>query len=253
MLTRIQYRILKRISPGDPSFCSGDAYQNKSKLGVLLGDEFLGRIRDKIVIDFGCGEGLESLDLARHGAKKVIGIDIREDVLAKARNNAAAAGLEAVCLFSTATDERADVIVSIDAFEHFDDPPSILRRMDGLLGPEGEVLASFGPTWYHPLGGHLVSVFPWAHLLFSERALMRWRSDIRNDGAARFGEVAGGLNQMTIRRFERIVAGSPFQFAELDTVPVRKLRSVHNRLTREFTTAVVRCRLVKRGVRTGAR
>ena len=100
MLTRIQYRILKRMSPGDPSFCSGDAYQDQSKLGVLLGDEFLSRIRDKIVIDFGCGEGLESLDLARHGAKKVIGIDIREDVLAKARNNAAAAGLEAVCLFS---------------------------------------------------------------------------------------------------------------------------------------------------------
>ena len=108
--------------------------------------------------------------------------------------NAAAAGLEAVCPFSTATDERADVIVSIDAFEHFDDPPSILRIMDGLLGPEAEVLASFGPTWYHSFGGHLFSVFPWAHLLFSERALMRWRSDIRNDGAARFGEVAGGLN-----------------------------------------------------------
>ena len=54
MLASIQYRILKRISPGDPSVCGGGAYQNKSKLAVLLGDEFLRRIRQKTVIDFGC-------------------------------------------------------------------------------------------------------------------------------------------------------------------------------------------------------
>jgi len=128
---------------------------------------------------------------------------------------------------------------------------SILWMMDCLLGPEGEVLASFGPTWYHPLGGRLFSVFPWAAFPFSERALMRWQSDIRNDGAARSGEVAGGLNQTTIRRFERIVGESPFEFAQLELVPIRKLKPLHNWLTCEFTTAVVRCRLGKRSVRTG--
>jgi hypothetical protein len=56
------------------------------------------------------------------------------------------------------------------------------------------------------LGGHLFSVFPWAHLIFSEQALIRWRSDFKSDGATRFSEVAGGLNQMTIRRFERLIA-----------------------------------------------
>lgn len=74
--------------------------------------------------------------------------------------------------------------------------------MSALLEPKGEVIASFGPTWYHPLGGHLFSVFPWAHLLFSEKALLRWRSDFKTDGATHFGEVAGGLNQMTVDRFE---------------------------------------------------
>jgi hypothetical protein len=118
--------------------------------------------------------------------------------------------------------------------------------MDTLLKPEGEVAASFGPTWHHPLGGHLFSVFPWAHLIFSEEALIRWRSGFKTDGATRFGEVAGGLNQITIRRFERIVKESPFQFASLELVPIRKLRWLHNRFTREFATAVVRCRLVKR-------
>jgi hypothetical protein len=118
--------------------------------------------------------------------------------------------------------------------------------MNRLLQPAGEVLVSFGPTWYHPLGGHLFSVFPWAHLIFSEKALIRWRSDYRTDGATRFSEVAGGLNQMTIERFEELVAASPLRFASLELVPIRKLRRFQNRLTREFTTSIVRCRLVKR-------
>jgi hypothetical protein len=105
---------------------------------------------------------------------------------------------------------------------------------------------SFGPTWLHPLGGHLFSVFPWAHLIFSEKALIRWRSTFKTDGATRFSEVAGGLNQMTIAKFEDLVANSPLQFAGFELVPIKKLRPFHNRLTREFTTAIVRCRLVKR-------
>lgn len=105
-------------------------------------------------------------------------------------------------------------------------------------------MASFGPTWYHPLGGHLFSIFPWSHILFSESALVRWRANIRPDGATRFSDVEGGLNQMTIARFERLVSASPFQIATLETVPIRKLRPIHSRLTREFTTAIVRTKLI---------
>ncbi len=247
MLSDLQYRLLKKMYPEDQGkYMTGSAYDGKSKIRVLLGDALLERIQGKVVIDFGCGEGDEALDLARNGARKVIGIDIQEHFLERARINAARAGLSSMCEFTTRTEEKAPIIVSIDAFEHFDDPAAILRIMDGLLAPGGEIIASFGPTWYHPLGGHLFSVFPWAHLLFSEKALIRWRSDFKTDGATRFNEVAGGLNQMTIARFERIVAGSAFQFASIEPVPIRKLAPLHNRLTREFTSALVRCRLVRK-------
>ena len=245
LLTDVQYRILKKISPGDPDRCSGSAYEGKSKLDVLLGEELLGNIAGKVVIDFGCGEGTEAIELARRGARRVIGLDIREEVLHAARERALAAGVQDRCRFTTWTTDLADVVVSIDAFEHFADPLAILGVMSRLLQPEGEVLISFGPTWYHPLGGHLFSVFPWAHLLFSEKALIRWRSDFKTDGATRFSEVAGGLNQMTIRRFEDAVMRSGLKFASLQLVPIQQLRRFHNRLTREFATAIVRCRLVK--------
>ncbi|MGP8246069.1 MAG: class I SAM-dependent methyltransferase [Bryobacteraceae bacterium] len=243
MLTNIQYRILKRISPGAPD---GGAYEGQSKLAVLMGDEFFTKIAGKVVIDFGCGEGAEAVEMAGRGARQVIGIDVREDVLEAARQRAVSAGVQDKCLFALSTKELADIVVSLDAFEHFADPAGVLRIMSTLLEPAGEAILSFGPTWYHPLGGHLFSVFPWAHLIFSEKALIRWRSTFKTDGATRFSEVAGGLNQMTIAKFEELIAGSPLKAASLELVPIKKLRGLHNRLTREFTTAIVRCRLVKR-------
>jgi len=246
MLTSIQYRILKIISPGGPAGCSGCAYEGKSKLEVLMGADFFTKIAGKVIIDFGCGEGTDTVEIARKGAKRVTGIDIRADVLEAGRQKALTAGVQDTCLFAFSTNEPADIIISVNAFEHFDDPAGTLRILDTLLQPAGEVLLSFGPTWYHPLGGHLFSVFPWAHLLFSEKALIRWRSTFKTDGATRFCEVAGGLYQMTIAKFEKLVADSPLKFASLELIPIKKLRHLHNRLTREFTTAIVRCRLVKR-------
>jgi len=246
MLTEIQYRILKKLSPGAPGCCSGNAYQGKSKIAVQLGNDIFTRIAGKIVIDFGCGEGADSIEMAAKGALRVIGIDMREDVLETARKKAIAAGVQDNCSFATRTNDLADIVVSMDAFEHFADPAEILRIMNNLLRPQGEVLVSFGPTWYHPLGGHLFSVFPWAHLIFSEKALIRWRSTFKTDGATKFSEVAGGLNQMTVAKFERLIAESPLKVTKLELVPIRKLRPMHNRLTREFTTAIVRCRLVQR-------
>jgi SAM-dependent methyltransferase len=243
VLDHLQYRILKRISPGESRYMSGDAYAGKIKIRTLLGDALFNELRGNTVIDFGCGEGDDAITLAKNGALRVIGIDIRESVLDRARQKARRDGLENVCLFSTAINEQADAIVSIDSFEHFADPAAILLTMASLLKPGGSLYASFGPTWYHPLGGHLFSVFPWAHLLFSEKALIRWRSDIRSDGATRFGEVEGGLNQMTIARFEKLAKQSPFVIDFLEAVPIRRLRLLHNRLTREFTTAIVRCKL----------
>jgi len=234
-----------KISPRE-RHCSGSAYRNRSKLETLLGKEFLGRIPGKVVIDFGCGKGLEAIELAQRGARLVIGIDNREEILNVARQHATQSGYEKSCCFVQETAQLADLIVSIDSFEHFRDPAEVLRKMNQLLRPDGQVMASFGPTWYHPLGGHLFSVFPWAHLVFSEAALIRWRSNFKSDGATCFRETAGGLNQMTIGRFEKLVGQSPFQFVSQELVPIRKLRPLHNRFTREFTTAIVRCLLRKR-------
>jgi SAM-dependent methyltransferase len=176
----------------------------------------------------------------------VIGLELREHLIREARRRAQDAGVSDRCVFGREAKERADIILSLDSFEHFADPAGVLRIMRSNLKDDGFAIIEFGPPWYHPLGGHLFSPFPWAHLIFTESSLIRWRSDFKTDGATRFGEAEGGLNQMTIRRFESIIAASDFKFADFEPVPIRKLKPIANRLTREFTTAIVRCKLVPR-------
>src|SRR5689334_15548940 len=220
------------------------AYEGRSKLEVLMGSGVWDRVRGKTVLDFGCGGGTEAAEIAEHGAARVIGVDIDEPSLERARAQALRRGVADRTTFATETNEPVDVIVSLDAFEHFQDPDTILKIMAKLLRPQGEVLVSFGPIWFHPLGGHFFSVFPWAHLLFSEPALVRWRSLHKTDG---FQSIAAtGLNRMTIRRFRRVVERSPLKFQSFELVPIRPLRRFHNSLTREFTTSTVRCTLVHR-------
>ena len=206
-------------------------------------------ISGRAVIDFGCGEGDMAIEMAQRGAALVIGVDIRQSALAAARIQAERAGVAGRCVFSDVPRQQADIIISVDGFEHFDHPGEVLEIMRHSLNPGGRVLAAFGPTWLHPLGGHLFSVFPWAHLIFTEAALLRWRADFKSDGATRFGEVEGGLNQMTIRRFIKLVESSALQFERLEAVPIRRLRRFTSVLPREMSTAIVRCALVARAAR----
>ena len=227
-------------------YCDGSAYRGRSKLEVLFGESIWRQIAGAVVADFGCGVGEEAIEMVQRGAARVIGIDILEHSLRAARRAAQDAGVAERCQFVTRTDERVDVVVSLDGFEHFSDPENVLRTISRMLRPTGRVLLTFGPTWLHPLGGHLFSVFPWAHLIFTEKALIRWRSRFKQDGATQFAEVEGGLNQMTIRRFRRLVADSPLRFETFETVPIRRLRALANPLTREFVTGSVCCSLRRR-------
>ena len=242
LAVRLLDRASKNGTVGYPDVAT--AYLGKSKLEVLLGSDVWEEVRNCDVIDFGCGDGAEAVELALRGARRVVGIDVRRNALQAARARARDADVDDKCVFVTEWHEPVDYIVSLDAFEHFADPGAILRTMHRLLKPTGAVLTSFGPIWRHPLGGHMYSVFPYAHLLIAENALVRWRSQYKTDGATSI--ESSGLNRMTIGRFERYVAGSPLRIEHLQAVPIRRLRSIANRFTREFTTATVRCRLVPR-------
>ena len=244
---QIGYRMLRFIAPRSTASSDGIGERDfDTKLEEFFGENFFETIKGKTVIDFGCGRGNQSIAMAQKGAAKVIGIDIQERLLELGRKRAMQLGVSGRCVFTTSNSELADVIISKDAFEHFSDPAEILQIMASLLKPQGYVSAAFGPTWLHPYGGHLFSIFPWSHLIFTEKSQIRWRSDFKSDGATRFSEVDGGLNQLTIARFERIVADSPFHIEWLETVPIKDIPLFKTKALREIGSSIVRCKLTLR-------
>ena len=247
--TRLSYRFLKHRYPGGRGvpMSEGDPFKERgiSKLALYSGDDQLVGLRDKIVVDFGCGSGSNALELAELGCKRVVAVDIQKNVLAVGRRGAERRGLLHKVEFVSSFEDKADVVLTTDAFEHFADPAAILRIFGRILAQDGYAMVQFGPTWYHPLGGHLFSVFPWAHLIFTEGSLIRWRSDFKSDGATRFEECAGGLNKLTIARWEALVKESGFVQSHYELRPVRAVQALHCRLTRELFTSVVITRLTR--------
>lgn len=164
------------------------------------------------VLDFGCGTGYQTLALAREGAAHVCGVDINPALLASARTLAAASPERDRVSFVLGADALPaasfDVIISQNSMEHFPDPVSVLETMRRVLRPGGRVLITFGPPWYAPYGSHMhfFTAVPWVQLLFSERTVMRVRGRFRDDGAMRYEDVVGGLNRMSLAKFERLVA-----------------------------------------------
>ncbi len=243
------YRVLQHFPmPSTWQPCQNDSSTPApGKLETYWGPGIWDELAGRTVIDYGCGRGGDAIEMVRRGVERVIGLDIVPQALASAARAAERAKVADRCFFRKKTAEKADAIVCIDCFEHFADPAAVLRTMAKLLKPGGTAFVSFGPPWLHPYGGHSFSVFPWAHLLFTESCLLRWRSHYRPDGATRFHEVRGGLNRMTVRRFERLICKSPLRMMDFRAVPIRPVRLLHNRLTREFFTSIVRCKLTAKG------
>jgi len=243
--------LLRALAKSPPERARAGPSAYGQKLDAALGKGWESMLAGKTVIDFGCGDGQQAIAIAEAAPDcRVIGLDIQQKHLDRARERAVQAGLGDRCIFAVDTAVRADLIVTLDAFEHFSDPLSILTVMSALLKPSGQIMVSFGPTWLHPYGGHMFSVFPWAHLIFTERALIRWRSEFRKDGAQRFGEVEGGLNQIRIKQFEELVEASPLKIDWLETVPIRGLSILRHQALREFGTSLVRCRLLPTSLAT---
>lgn len=166
--------------------------------------------RGKQVLDFGCGHGALSLEMAAEGAR-VLGIDLDAERIGWAREHVTgrhvSGGLEfrAVDITLLAPRGEYDVIVSKDTFEHVLDLPRVLVAMREALVPGGEIWTGFSPLYYSPWGDHGRTglKLPWAHTLPTR---------IVNAAATRFqrrpirSPVDLELNGLTPAAFRRQVA-----------------------------------------------
>ncbi len=89
-------------------------------------------------LDIGCGPGHYSVELARRGASRVLGIDFADGMLEIARQAATKTGVTGRCVFERmnffeeAIDERFDYVIAMGFMDYVADPIPIVRKAVGL-------------------------------------------------------------------------------------------------------------------------
>jgi SAM-dependent methyltransferase len=223
MFTRLQEKLLLKFSKKyePPKIDSNlEEWSVDTALSLLerVYKDFLSQVQNKLVCDFGCGVGYQSVALA-HAAKAggVLGIDTNPRRIKEAakfiqefQSGQHATSIEFTQHIESFHQGKYDIVISQNSMEHFPDPVDTLNQMKSLLKPDGQIFITFGPPWYAPYGAHMqfFTNLPWVHLLFSEKVIMKVRKLYRADGAERFEEVESGLNRMSVSKFERIIKES---------------------------------------------
>jgi cyclopropane fatty-acyl-phospholipid synthase-like methyltransferase len=108
-------------------------------------------IAGRTFLDVGCGSGLYSIELARRGAAKVVGIDVAERMLDLCRQSARREGLADRCSFEHADllaytpQSPFDVTIGIGLFDYIRDPLPVLRKMREVT--KDKAILSFPRLW----------------------------------------------------------------------------------------------------------
>lgn len=182
--------------------------------------EWLGheRLRSSTLLDFGCGDGITDLALAlRHGARRIIGVDIsttHRRLAAIARREIGLQGLPQQLEFHRiAPGERLagrfapDILISWSTFEHIELPylDGVLADLHAMLPPGGLFFLQINPLYHSPHGSHLgrFGLEPWAHLLLGdsdlEQAVMDSGSEIPAD------EIEENFHSRDIVAYKRFI------------------------------------------------
>lgn len=109
----------------------------------------LASLKDKQVVDVGCGGGILSEAVAKRGAAQVLGIDLADRSLKVAQLHAMESGLSNLTYQAVSVEDLAreragefDVITCMEMLEHVPDPASAVRACADLVKPGGWVFFS---------------------------------------------------------------------------------------------------------------
>ena len=140
-------------------------------------------LKDKIVLDAGCGLGGRTAYYSEKGATSIVGIDMDESHIKYAREFAEFKKIKNTT-FQVANfidipleSDQFDVIILNDVMEHIriDYLERALPELRRVLKPGGRLFLEF-PPWTSPFAAHLydqISI-PWCQFLFREKTLLKF-------------------------------------------------------------------------------
>lgn len=193
------------------------AYALKS--GEVILNQFYGfnDLKDKTILDYGCGFGGKTAYYASLGSAKVYGADFHNDyTLAQNYCEKHSLNVEFLSMKNDnllpIADASIDIVISSAVFEHVDDVPKALAEIKRVLKPNGLFLNRWHPyTTRH--GSHVNGLIgiPFVHLFFSEANIMRVYEKLLKERAESVGNtLLYKLDDKSFRKWESI--GLNFNF-----------------------------------------
>jgi 2-polyprenyl-3-methyl-5-hydroxy-6-metoxy-1,4-benzoquinol methylase len=109
--------------------------------------EQAGDVTGKKILDVGCGSGVYSVDFARRGARRVVGVDFSTNMLKLAAQEAEQHQVADKCEFIRADflelglEETFDISIAMGVFDYVPDQVTFLRKM--VTHTTGKAIVSF--------------------------------------------------------------------------------------------------------------
>nr|MDO8114963.1 class I SAM-dependent methyltransferase [Candidatus Sigynarchaeota archaeon] len=153
-----------------------------------------GTRKEHVICDIGCGPGIAASFFARRGFN-IIGIDVVEKMVQFGNKYFKKYGLEGRFVTADITKNepvfdsiRCNVIICIDAIEHFADPIKSIQNFKKILGTSGKVFLTT-PNFGNPLftlierTWDVVGKTPgWGHLHVTRLGLTKYKQLFEHEG-----------------------------------------------------------------------
>jgi SAM-dependent methyltransferase len=159
--------------PDPPEYGYDLASMERRAAGVVGKLEKLaGSLRGQAVLELGARDGMTSRAvMLADGRATALDLDITN-----IEHHALDAGVQVVEGDATAlpfSDASFDVVFTINALEHIDDPRAAVGEALRVLRPGGLLFTEYGPLYNSASGFHIAAVpIPYCHLLWDPRDLM---------------------------------------------------------------------------------
>ncbi|MDR1055786.1 MAG: class I SAM-dependent methyltransferase, partial [Prevotellaceae bacterium] len=170
-------------------------------------------LRNKVVLDVGCGHGSMCFYMAQSGAKKVIGVDIDAGRISFAKKYlelhypqyAKVVEFYDLDLKKYSNQPQFDYIISVDSFEHIIDLPGMIEEMKLRLKPGGIIYTGFGPLYNDFYGDHKRTKcgIPWGHVICSDERIIK-RLNRQSIGQSITSIYDLGLNKLSLSDYRKI-------------------------------------------------
>lgn len=213
-----------------------EAQYNWAKDGLVYFGDFL-ELKDKEILDAGCGYGGKTIYYAELGAKHVVGVDIDEKHIRYVREYAAKKNFSNI-EFNVANlaglsfeSEKFDVILLNDVIEHIKRPilVEVLKECKRTLKKGGRIFIEF-PPWTSAFAAHLYDYIdiPWCQFLFSAETLSNVTRKLQQHENFGTLTIVGNfqqLNHITIKEFKEIIKKLDFVVVHSKTTMLRRINA----------------------------